>query len=72
MDKLLEETKDLLTVLSDEDLLLANKLVKKLVKASDPDFTMLTDSEKESVDVADSQLANGQYISEHDVWKQIM
>lgn len=43
-------------------------LIKKLVKAWDPDYTKVTAKEKKLLNDADSEMKVGDYISEEDFW----
>ncbi len=62
------QTAELLDILSDEDISIVNALVKKLVLAWDPEFTKVTEKEKELLDKSDSEMKNGDFISEKDFW----
>lgn len=63
-----KQTADMLALLPDDDLLIVNTLVKKLVVAWDPDFTKLTPAEKQRLDESSEEMENGEYYSESDVW----
>ncbi|SEF38694.1 hypothetical protein [Lachnospira multipara] len=60
------QTAVLLDVLPDEDILLVNALIKKLVIAWDPDFTKVTARERELLEKSDSEMKNGDFVSEED------
>lgn len=62
------ETAELLDILPDEDAILVNALVKKLVIAWDPDFTKVTAREKALLEKNDSEMKNGNFVSESEVW----
>lgn len=62
------ETAELLDVLPEEDIFMVNALIKKLVKAWDPDFTKVTALEKSLLDKADEEMRNGEYVTESEVW----
>jgi len=62
------QTAELLDILPDEDILLVNALIKKLVIAWDPDFTKVTARERELLEKIDSEMKNGDFVSEEDVW----
>lgn len=62
------ETAELLDILPDEDAILVNALVKKLVIAWDPDFTKVTTREKALLEKNDSEMKNGNFVSESEVW----
>lgn len=62
------QTAELLDILPDEDASIVNTLIKKLVVAWDPDFTKVTAKEKELLDKSDSEMKNGDFVSEEDFW----
>ena len=62
------ETAKLLDILPDEDISIVNALIKKLILAWDPEFTKVTDKEKEVLDKSDAEMKNGEFVSEDDVW----
>ena len=66
MTDITKETIDLLELLPEEEQTLINGLVKKLVKAWDPDYTKLTDSEKE---IIDKTLKDKDTLSHEEVWE---
>ena len=62
------QTAELLDVLQDEDILLVNALIKKLIIAWDPDFTKVTARERELLEKNDFEMKNGDFVSEEDFW----
>lgn len=52
----------------DEDASIVNALIKKLVVAWDPDFTKVTAKEKELLEKSDSEMKDGDFVSEEDFW----
>lgn len=62
------QTVELLDMLPEEDILLVNSLVKKLLVAWDPDFTKLTIKEREQLEKSDEEIKTGDYVSEKDIW----
>lgn len=62
------QTAELLDILPDEDISIVNTLVKKMVRAWDPDFTKVTPEERKLLEEADAEIKNGNYVSENDVW----
>lgn len=68
MNALVEQTAEMLSNLPDDEVSLVHELVKKLVVAWDPDFTKVTQREKEILDEADREIKSGQYYSDKDVW----
>lgn len=62
------QTAELLDSLPDEDILMVNALVKKLVIAWNPDFTKVTARERELLEKSNSEINNGDFISEESFW----
>ena len=63
------QTAELLDLLPEEDASLVNALVKKLIKAWDPEYTKLTAKEKEIIEKSEQEMQNGEYYSSDEVWK---
>lgn len=61
-------TAELLDILPDEDISIINTLVKRLVLAWDPDFTKITAREKEILEMSDTEMKNGDFVSEEEFW----
>ena len=62
------QTAELLDILPDEDVSIVNALIKKLIIGWDPEFTKVTARERELLEKSDSEMKNGDYISEEDFW----
>lgn len=62
------QTAELLDILPDEDVSMVNALIKKLIIAWDPDFTKVTEKERALLEKSDSEIKNGDFISEEDFW----
>lgn len=60
---------ELLNILPDEDISIVTTIIKKLILAWDPDYTKLTAAERESLERSESEIKNGEYISEEDFWE---
>lgn len=45
-----------------------NELIKMLITAWDPDFTKVTDEERELLEKSDAEMKRGEYIPEEDIW----
>lgn len=45
-----------------------NALIRKIAIAWDPDFTKVTSKEKELLEKSDSEMKNGDFISEEEFW----
>lgn len=54
-------------MLPEQDQALAFELVKKLVLAWDPDFTKLTQPEKEEIDKAQKEFENGETVPHNSI-----
>lgn len=54
-------------MLPEQDQALAFELVKKLVLAWDPDFTKLTQTEKEEIDKAQKEFENGETVPHNSI-----
>ena len=52
----------------DEVISMENELIKKLIIAWDPDFTKVTDEERELLEESEAEMKRGEYISEEDFW----
>ena len=72
MSALAAQTAQMLSLLPDEDVSIVNALVKKLVRAWDPDFTKVTDAERARLDEAYDEMEAGEYIAEDDVWSEVI
>lgn len=65
MTDITKETIDLLELLPQDEQVLINDLVKKLVRAWDPDFTKVTEIEKSNIE---SALKDNETFSHDEVW----
>ena len=59
---------ELLDILPDEDILLVKTMIRKLIIAWNPDFTKMSATEKELLEKSESEMKNGNFISEEDFW----
>ncbi len=57
----------LVDMLPEQDQNLAYELIKKMVLAWDPDFTKLTPSEKKSIDIAETEISRGEYVTHNQI-----
>ena len=48
------------------------KYAKKAIIAWDPDFTKVTPEEREILEKSDSEMKNGEYVTEEDFWKDVI
>lgn len=67
MSNIMTETISLLGMLPEDDINLVNTMVKKLIKAWDPDFTKLTPSEAEELDSILAKMDAGEYVTDDDI-----
>lgn len=67
MSNTMTETISLLGMLPEDDISLVNTMVKKLIKAWDPDFTKLTPSEAEELDSILAEMDAGEYVTDDDI-----
>ena len=67
MSNTMTETISLLSMLPEDDISLVNTMVKKLIKAWDPDFTKLTPSEAEELDSILAEMDAGEYVTDDDI-----
>lgn len=69
MEPIARKVKDIVDMLPEQEQLLAYELVKRIVLAWDSDFTKLTQSERESLEISDEEFINNETIKHKDVWK---
>lgn len=67
MSTLTKETMSMLEILPVSDQELVHEVVKKLVKAWDPDFTKLTITEAAELSEAISEMENGEFVTDADI-----
>lgn len=67
MSNTMAETISLLGMLPEDDISFVNTMVKKLIKAWDPDFTKLTPSEAEELDSILAEMDAGEYVTDNDI-----
>lgn len=68
MSNLVNQTAELLALLPEDEILLVNSLVKKLVLAWDPEYTKVTPSERLSLEIADREMKKGEFFNKDEVW----
>ena len=59
---------EMLKMLPDEELSTVNSLLKFLLRSWDPDFVKVTPSERERLEKSESEMENGEYYTEEEVW----
>ena len=68
MPTLAAQTIEMLKMLPDEELSTVNSLLKFLLRSWDPDFVKVTPSERERLEKSESEMENGEYYTEEEVW----
>ena len=68
MSEIVKEITYLVDILPEQDQALAYELIKKMVLAWDPDFTKLTELEKNRLNIAETELKKGEVYSHDEVW----
>ena len=66
-----ERTKEmfqLVDMLPESEQNFISEMIKRVVLAWDPDFTKVTDSERQRMEQAEQELKNGEYVNHEDVW----
>lgn len=63
MAPIAQQIASMVDMLPERDQVLAFELVKKLVQAWDPDYTKVTPSEKQMLDLAASEMEAGEYVT---------
>ena len=67
MSEITKEITYLVDMLPEQDQNLAYELIKKMVLAWDPDFTKLTPTEKNRLEIAEAEMANGEYVTHNQI-----
>lgn len=67
MSTLTQDTISMLEILPTSDQELVHEVVKKLVKAWDPNFTKLTVAEAEDLSDAIAEMENGEFVTDADI-----
>ena len=68
MSTLAAQTIEMLKMLPDEELSTVYSLLKFLLRSWDPDFVKVTPSERERLEKSESEMENGEYYTEEEVW----
>ncbi len=68
MSVLAMQTADMIKLLPDDALKTVNDLVRMLVKAWDPDFTKLTDEERDRIEKSEKEMEEGIYFTDNEIW----
>lgn len=69
MEQIARKVENMVDMLPEQEQLLAYELVKRMVLAWDSDFTKLTQSEREALEISDEEFINNETIKHKDVWK---
>ena len=70
VEQIARKVENMVDMLPEQEQLLAYELVKRMVLAWDSDFTKLTQSEREALEISDEDFINNETIKHEDVWKQ--
>lgn len=69
-----EQTREMLQLvdmLPESEQNLISEMIKRIVLAWDPDFTKVTPEERQRIEIAEKELANGEYLTHEDVWSDL-
>ena len=69
MEQIARKVETMVEMLPEQEQLLAYELIKRMVLAWDSDFTKLTQSERETLEISDKEFINNETIRHKDVWK---
>ena len=69
MEQIARKVENMVDMLPEQEQLLAYELVKRIVLAWDSDFTKITQSEREALEISDEEFINNETIKHEDVWK---
>lgn len=69
MEQIARKVENMVDMLPEQEQLLAYELVKRMVLAWDSDFTKLTKSERDALEISDKEFINNETIKHKDVWK---
>lgn len=67
MSEITREIAYLVDMLPEQDQNLAYELIKKMVLAWDADFTKLTPSERQKLDIAEAEINSNEYVSHESI-----
>ena len=67
MSNAAKEAMELMEILPESEQNFALEMLKKIVIAWDPDFTKLTPLERKSLEEAEEELKNGDFVSEDEI-----
>ncbi len=68
MSEKVKEMLRLVDMLPETEQALISEMIKRVVLAWDPDFTKVTESERDRMKAAQTELENGEYATHEDVW----
>lgn len=67
MTEVVKESVRMLEMLPESEQEFASQLIKRLVLAWDPDFTMLTPEERKRLEEAEQRIDSGEYVKDSDI-----
>lgn len=68
MSERVKEMFQLVDMLPESEQDFISEMIKRVVLAWDPDFTKVTDGERQRMEQAEQELKNGEYVAHEDVW----
>lgn len=68
MSERVKEMLQLVDMLPETEQNFISEMIKRVVLAWDPDFTKVTELERERMETAQTELKQGEYVSHEDVW----
>lgn len=71
MSEKTREMLNLVDMLPETEQNLISEMIKRIVLAWDPDFTKVTLEERQRIEMAEKELANGEYLAHEDVWSDL-
>ncbi len=71
MSETTREMLNLVDMLPETEQNLIGEMIKRIVLAWDPDFTRVTSEERQRMEIAEQELANGEYETHESVWADI-
>ena len=67
MTQTIQESVRMLEMLPESEQEFASQFINRLVLAWDPDFTKLTQEERERLEAAEQRIDNGEYVKDSDI-----
>ncbi len=71
MSEQIRKMLNLVDMLPETEQNLIREMIKRIVLAWDSDFTKVTPEERQQIEMAEKELANGEYLTHKDVWSDL-